>query len=94
MSNDLFVKCACGSEGINISLDEGGEDVFFSMWYYGKNELTWQNKLRWIWHIIKGNPYVDEVVITPGWLPLIIDVLGSMKVDAEYNAQKRIIDEQ
>jgi len=88
MVNELFVRCACGAEGINILLDEGGEEVFFSMWYYGKNELTWRNKLRWIWHIINGDPYPDEVVINTGWLPVIIDVLGSMKVEAEQNGHR------
>ena len=85
MTNELFGRCACGAEGINISLDDETGEVFFSMWYYGRNDLTWSHKLRWIWHIIKGDPYLDEVVINSGWLPLIIDKLGSMKVEADSN---------
>lgn len=85
MTNELFVRCKCGSYGMNITLDEGTGDVLFSMWYYKKPELTVMNKLRWILDIIKGNPYPDEVVVTKGWLPLIIDKLGSMKVEAEQN---------
>ena len=83
MVNEIFVRCSCGKEGLNIVLDEDTGDVFFSMWYYSKEEMTWRNKLRWIVHIIKGKPYPDEVVITKGWLPLIIDKLGSMRVEAE-----------
>jgi len=83
MTNELFVRCVCGQEGLNISLDDETGHVFFSMWYYSKSELTWKNKLRWIWHIIKGEPYPDEVVITKGWLPLIIDKLAAMRNEAE-----------
>lgn len=81
--NELFVRCACGAEGLNILLDEETGNVFFSMWYYSKPELTIMNKLRWIWNIVKGKPCPDEVIITSVWLPLIIDKLKSMKVEAE-----------
>ena len=89
MINNLFVRCACGQEGINITLDKEAGNVFFSMWYYSKPELTWKNKLRWIYSIIIGKPYPDEVVITSGWLPLIIDKLGSMMIEAEQIEYKR-----
>ena len=87
--SDLFIRCKCGAEGVNITLDEETGDVFFSMWYYSKKELNARNKLRWIWNIIKGNPYPDEVVITVGWLPLIIDKLGAMKNEAEQITEMR-----
>ena len=86
--NELFVKCECGCEGLNITLDNDTGDVFFSMWYYGRSNLTVSSKLRWIWHIIKGEPHPDEIIIGRGWVPLIIDKLRSMMVEAEYNAKE------
>lgn len=80
--NELFVKCECGCEGLNIALDSDTGDVFFSMWYYGKNDLTWSHKLRWIWHIIKGDPYLDEIIIGRKWIPVIVDKLGSNVAEA------------
>ena len=83
MTNELFVRCKCGSEGMNITLDEETGDVFFSMWYYSKPNLTMVRKLIWIINILKGKPYPDEVIVTMGWLPLIIDKLASMRNEAE-----------
>lgn len=83
MENTLFVRCKCGNEGLNIVLDEETGDVFFSMWYYNKPELTAMDKLRWIINILKGKPCPDEVIVTRGWLPLIIDKLASMRNEAE-----------
>jgi len=83
MVNELFVCCACGADGMNIVLDDDTGDVFFSLWYHSKYELTWRNKLRWIWNVIKGRPFPDEIVITHGWLPLIIDKLESMRIETE-----------
>ena len=79
---ELFIRCACGTEGINITQDEETDEVFFAMWYYGKHDMSCRNKLRWIWQILIGKPYPDEVVISTGWLPLLIDHLKAMKVDA------------
>lgn len=83
MTNELFVRCKCGAEGMNITLDEETGDVFFSMWYYSKPKLTMVRKLIWIINILKGKPYPDEVIVTRGWLPLIIDKLASMRNEAE-----------
>lgn len=82
MEYELFIRCKCGAEGVNITLDKDTGDIFFSMWHYKKDSLTLMNRLRWIWYIIKGTPYPDEVVIESGWFPLIIDTFKSMDVES------------
>lgn len=88
MVNEIFVRCKCGAEGMNITLDDETGDVFFSIWYYIKPKLTILRKLIWIMNIIRGKPYPDEVIVDKGWLPLIIDKLGSMRVEAEQKHGK------
>jgi hypothetical protein len=73
----------CGSEGVNLVQDDETGEVYLAVWWYGRNDMSMSHKLRWIWEIIRGKPYADEVVIGVGWLPLIADKLGAMRVVAE-----------
>lgn len=76
---ELFVRCACGTAGMNITHDEDTGEVFFAIWHYGKNNMSIAHKLRWIWRIVCGNPYPDEIVIHRGWLPLMTDHLKAIQ---------------
>lgn len=76
---EYFIKCECGTEGLHIDKDEYDGFVYFSLWHFDLSELTWLNKLRWIWYVIKGKPYHDTVVVAPERIQGIIDILESMK---------------
>jgi hypothetical protein len=41
-------------------------------------------------HLVTGKPYVDEIVIGVGWLSLIIDKLGAMRVVAEHIKNQKV----
>lgn len=85
--NELFLRCACGMEGVNITQDEETDEVYFAIWYYGKTDMSIAHKLRWIWRIIRGEPYPDEIVIHKGWLPLLIDHLEAMRAEADQRKE-------
>ncbi len=79
MNKEYFIKCKCGTEGLHIEKDELDGDVYFSLWYFSQFDLSWRHKLNWIWHILKGRPYHDTVVIDPARLPDIIKILEVLK---------------
>ena len=67
MNKTVFIKCTCHSEGIMIEADSEMDALFLSVWergYRGDNTLTWKQKLRYIWQILKhGKPYGDQIVL-------------------------------
>ena len=77
--NEIFIRCACGAEGINITQDENTGEVFFAMMYNNPCRMSVMDRMRWIIRILRGKPYPDQIVITRGWLPLIIDNLKAMQ---------------
>lgn len=77
--NEIFIRCACGTEGINITTDEDTGEVFFAMMYTDQLRMSAMDKLRWIMRILQGKPYLDQIVITQEWLPLMIDHLKPMQ---------------
>ena len=77
--NELFIRCECGTEGINITQDEETGEIYVALWYYGKHDMSIMHKLHWIWQIVKGKPYLDGIVISKSWLPFLIDKLRAMQ---------------
>ena len=77
--NEIFIRCACGAEGINITTDEDTGEVFFAMMYTDPLRMSAIDKLRWIMRILQGNPYLDQIVIAQEWLPLMINHLKAMQ---------------
>lgn len=83
MNKELFIRCECGAHGLNITQDDETGDVFFAMWHYGRDDMSITHKLRWIWQIIRGKPFLDEIVVNANSLPLLIDHLKTMKTEAD-----------
>jgi hypothetical protein len=65
MNKVIFVKCTCHSEGLMVEADE--DSLYLSIWERGyghDNTLSWKQKLRYIWQILKhGKPYGDQIVL-------------------------------
>lgn len=62
-----FYECSCGGEGLVLSNEAETEDLmdiaFFKYGYDGK-QLTFKNRLRWCWCILKnGYPFNDQVLL-------------------------------
>lgn len=79
---EYWVKCECGTEGLHIEKDVSDYVVYFSLWYFSRFNLSWKNKLHWIWHILKGRPYHDTIIIRSSRLHEIISILEKMKEDS------------
>lgn len=88
MDNSIFIKCACGIEGINIDIFEDEvklenetiktKEFNFSIWNMGyKSTLTVIQKISYIWHIItKGTPYSDQIILRTEEVKTLIDYLN------------------
>ena len=65
-----FIKCACNTCMIDVSLLEFNEptdipDIHMGFWKYGHpTPNSWWNRLRHIWDIIRyGHPWEDYVIM-------------------------------
>ena len=56
--------CDCGAEVVLLESTDWGVEM--AMMYYGTHEErgTWE-KLRWIWAILWGKLWLDQVILTP-----------------------------
>ena len=68
--NELFVECDCHSHVIVVNkMDEDGYGdfeycmAFFERGYDGRI-LSFKNRLRWCWHILRyGHPWTDSIIL-------------------------------
>ena len=74
-----WIPCVCGAEGMHIEQDTCDGDVYFAMWHYGHQDMSIMHRLWWIWSIIKGRPFHDQLIIDGGSIQSMIDVLEEMK---------------
>jgi len=66
-----FYECCCGGEGIMMSYENTEEDglpqidiAFFQHGLVGRHPLSFWERLRWTWYLIKtGRPFLDEVIL-------------------------------
>lgn len=73
-SKASIFPCDCMSEGL-VVVAESDDDrrfdgspfihiAFFGMGGYADGRLTWRNRLRWVWKILRtGNPFEDMVTL-------------------------------
>jgi len=79
MTNDLWILCECGCEGLHIEKDDECGDVYLAIFQFGQHPMSIENKIRWIWRIICGRPFNDQIVVGQQNLQVVIDGLESMK---------------
>lgn len=69
--NGIFIKCACGTEGIDITVspsdEEWSEDKIFylTMWRYGRGPVhSFKTRLVRAWQVLIGKGYeADEIIL-------------------------------
>lgn len=63
--NYKFIMCDCGGQAVCIDHDE--DQMFLSFFEHGAhndNTLSWKERIRWIWNVLKtGRPFSDYIVI-------------------------------
>ena len=68
-----FYECNCGTEGIVISHEYFDDEekkfglidmAFFQHGFVGIHPLSFKERLRWCWHLLKtGQPFLDSVML-------------------------------
>ena len=83
-----FIECDCGAEGIMLSTEDcltdsprenGQRQIYLAFFQNGWNgkQLSFSQKLRWIWQILtKGIPFGDTVILNIGNALLLKHYLG------------------
>lgn len=65
--SEIFVKCDCHAEAIEIQHWEEEESFYFSFWDYGRSQigrLPWSKRVGMIWKILRGKDlYADMVIL-------------------------------
>lgn len=75
----FWIPCCCGSEGLQIEKDESDSDIYIALWHFGQQPMSVEHKLRWIWSIINGRPFRDQIVIDQERLQDVVDALRGMR---------------
>lgn len=68
MDKEKWIKCSCWGEAMQLSVDDDNqiEICIWSTGLYNDHGLSWKEKIRWIWHLLKtGKPYTDMIMLSP-----------------------------
>lgn len=64
---ELFVKCECACEALEISYYDDDKTFYVAFWDIGRRRVSWmpwKNRLRMIWKILRGKDlYADMVIL-------------------------------
>ena len=84
MSKQINFKCGCGSEILNIEINDDfsadNPDIFLSMFkkYYGDSFI---GRIKQIFKILKtGNPYEDEMILNLDDLVKLKEFIESLDI--------------
>lgn len=59
-----FYRCSCCTHSLSVEVDKELKEVFISVWELGLHRLSWKQRLRYCWRILrKGSPYGDHVCL-------------------------------
>jgi hypothetical protein len=65
-NNEIFLKCDCHMEAIEVKHWEDDQSFFFSFWDYGRSKVSWmpwKKRLTLIWRILRGKDLYTDMVI-------------------------------
>ena len=64
---ELFVKCECAAEALEISYYDDDKSFYVAFWDIGRGKVSWmpwKKRFQMIWKIIKGEDlYADMVIL-------------------------------
>lgn len=75
----LWIQCECSMDGLLIEKDDYDGDIYIALWQCGQQPMSIEHKLRWIYSIICGRPFRDQIVIGQENLQKVIDGLTEMQ---------------
>ena len=82
----IQLKCQCQSKAIEIQYDKEDTDgdYYVSLWKLGgyRSPMSFKERLRWAWHILKtGTPWADEVILNSEQMDELQSFITSCKED-------------
>lgn len=61
---ELFLKCSCGSEVLNLELDPHDGMYCLAIYEFASTKLSWFQRLRYCWKTLKtGKPFNDNMML-------------------------------
>jgi hypothetical protein len=90
---EKFFRCSCHTHALEIVYmvekyendKDSYEDFYFNFWEMGRgdnNIMSWRQRFRWIWHILKtGKPYTDGIILTKEQIIDIVKFLNEQLKD-------------
>jgi hypothetical protein len=63
---ELFVKCECAAEALEITYWDDDKQFFVSFWDIGRSKVSWvpwKQRLQMIWKILRGKDLYSDMVI-------------------------------
>jgi hypothetical protein len=67
-SNEIFIKCECGAEGMMVNHDSEYSQYYFSYWRYGsdpRGHSLW-HRIKYAMQVIfRGKIWNDEIILGP-----------------------------
>lgn len=97
-----FIECDCAAEGVMLSTEDcltddpktnGQRQIYLAFFQNGWNgkELTFKQKLRWIWQILtEGVPFGDTVILNVGNALLLKHYLNRFIIGSWPRAYKEV----
>lgn len=77
-----LIKCACGTEGIDVTQDDEAYVAYFSYWQMGDVSHSLLTRLKWCWRILTGRDHWPQTVaIEREQLVDMKDVISSILID-------------
>jgi len=75
---ELFIKCDCHTEILNIERDDDVGMYYFCIYEVDKNKMDWKQRFRYCWKVLtSGKAFNDQMVLSE----------QSMNELAEFNKQ-------
>jgi hypothetical protein len=66
-NDEIFIKCDCHTEAIEIQHWKDDRSFYFSFWDFGRSKISWipwRQRLKIIWRILRGKDlYADMVIL-------------------------------
>lgn len=91
-NNELFVKCDCHAEAIQIQHWKDDQSFYFSFWDYGRSKVSWmpwRKRFTLIWKIIRGKDlYADMVILDYEKTKQVINFINTQLEDVQSNNTK------
>ena len=84
---EIFVKCECQGEAIEITYWPEDKEFYLAFWDIGRSKvswLPWRKRLQIIWRVIRGKDlYSDMVILDHERAKTVVDFINKNLKEVE-----------